>query len=924
MKKHWLLLSLALLGTFALNARPVDVESAKSVGQKFACAQLQKQSKSADLQLVYTGLSDRDEACFYVFNINEEGFVIVSADDRFRPIVGYSDEGPFATENRSPELDFYLGQIIAARTSPDVVLFDDTEAEWRSVMATGRLLSRNRGRGVDYICTTKWNQDSPYNLYAPEASGGPGGRCYAGCVATAMSQVMKRWDHPTQGTSSHSYYCYGYGQQSANFGATTYDWDNMPDRLGGASQEEIEAVALLMYHCAVAVDMGFSPSGSGANSWDVPSAIRRYFSYSNQSSLKNRNDYSLLNWQNLLKEQFDLGWPVYYSGFSETAGHAFVCDGYDDNDLFHFNWGWGGSSDGWFVIDEIDYAGWAQAIINYVPTDVYLYMPMQPENLTVNSLGDNDFSATISWTNPTQNIHLDALDGIDRIVVTRNGEIVFTEDNVMPGAEMSFTDHFMPTTVYYAVYAVVNGIDGLKAVEEDVTLGPNCAWSIETNSGDGQGWNDISISLKNSCGVEIGQFTNTGERQTFGLAMPVGHVGLYWDNVISGVEQMSFNLKDAEGNVVVAFEGASADLHKGLFYIVNNTCGHPINSNVPENLTAQRDGDDVVLQWDAVNAEINQYGIYRDGLLYALTTANVFTDASAGDAFHTYHVTTFTDDGESGPSNVCNVMVEGECIAPSGLRFEMANKKVKLTWDAPEGDTPTGYYVYRRTPGEEFKRIKAVTNTTYSDNVGSLPANFFEYAVAAYYQADDCTSAYATSQDDPEKYYVFVNRTIIPLYLEGEISGNDVVLHWGAALLAETYNVYRDGELIAQGVTEASYTDAGVSMDLAHTYTVTGLNAIMESNPSNEVVVNYGATVLENNENQHIVLYPNPTTGKLYLEADGLNQVVVVNLMGQEVMRQTTSVNQFVLDLSALPEGTYFIKAVTENGIVAKKVVKIQ
>ena len=111
----------------------------------------------------------------------------------------------------------------------------------------------------------------------------------------------------------------------------------MPDHVGGNStQEEIEAVALLMYHCGVSVDMNFSPSGSGANSWDVPYAIRHYFSYSNQCSLKGRDEYSLIAWQNMLKEQFELGWPVYYSGFSDSGGHAFVCDGYNDNDLFHY------------------------------------------------------------------------------------------------------------------------------------------------------------------------------------------------------------------------------------------------------------------------------------------------------------------------------------------------------------------------------------------------------------------------------------------------------------------------------------------------------------------------------------------------------------------------------------------------------------
>ena len=189
---------------------------------------------------------------------------------------------------------------------------------------------------------------------------------------------------------------------SANFGAATYQWDHMPYTLhGGSPQEDIEAIALLMYHCAIAVDMGFSPTGSGAYSSDVPYAIRHYFGYSNHAEYIERNSYSLSAWKNLLKEQFSYGWPVYYSGYSQTGGHAFVCDGYDDNDLFHYNWGWGGSNDGFFVIDEINYANWAGAVVNFVPDHVYNYMAEEPADLVVESLGDADFSATISWTNPS-------------------------------------------------------------------------------------------------------------------------------------------------------------------------------------------------------------------------------------------------------------------------------------------------------------------------------------------------------------------------------------------------------------------------------------------------------------------------------------------------------------------------------------------
>ncbi len=164
MKKHLLILFALLLGLNYLNANPVDWEKAKTIGQQFACAKFNNNLLEAnDLQLVYTGTSQRGETCFYVFNVGETGFVIVSADDRFRPIVGYSDEGTFATENMSPELAFYLDKIIEARTSRNAVLFDNTAEEWQSVATTGKLISRNGGRAVDYICTTKWNQDSPYN-----------------------------------------------------------------------------------------------------------------------------------------------------------------------------------------------------------------------------------------------------------------------------------------------------------------------------------------------------------------------------------------------------------------------------------------------------------------------------------------------------------------------------------------------------------------------------------------------------------------------------------------------------------------------------------------------------------------------------------------------------------------------------------------
>ena len=924
MNKHFLLLIALFLGITSLNANPVDREKARIIGQKFACTAINSDLKASDLQLVYIGTSNRGEACFYAFNVGEEGFVIVSADDRFRPIVGYSNEGPFETENMSPELAFYLEKIIEARTSRNAVLFDNTAEEWASVANTGKLISRNGGRGVDFICTTKWNQDSPYNLYAPDAPGGPGDRCYAGCVATAMSQVMKRWNHPLQGTGSHSYYCHGHGTLSANFGNTTYDWDNMPDRLGGASQEEIEAVALLMYHCAVAVDMDFSPSGSGANSWDVPYAIRHYFSYSNQCSLKSRDEYSIFAWQDMLKEQFDLGWPVYYSGFSNSGGHAFVCDGYDDDDLFHFNWGWGGSSDGWFVIDEIDYAGWAQAIFNYVPTDVYSYMPLQPENMSVEPSNDFDYAATISWINPTQNIHLENLTAIDQIVLTRNGEVIYTEDNVTPGATMSFTDHYMPTIVDYCVYAVVHNAQGKPSYQKNVLLGPTCNWSVEMTSSDPQGWHEGKLTFVNGAGDEVACVTLESSSATQTITLPLGHIDILWNKPVQPIN-VSFKVKNSNGERKVSFQGLSSDVDNGLFYIANNTCSNKDEeSNGPVGLTATPSGDDITLNWTMEgNQNIIHYYVFRDNILIAVSESTQFTDPQAANDFHTYFVTACSNDGETLHSNVANVMPESPCGIPTNLRYEMVTPtKVKVMWDAPEAEGVTGYILYRRIKGQEFKRIKALTNTYHTDNINAQEDNLFEYAVAAYYRDSDCTSGYATTQDNPEMHFIEINKTIIPRHLDFFIHQGHVVLQWDEATMAEKYYIYRDGQHI--GWSESTdFVDFSAVQGQAYTYTVTGKTASVESNPTNSVYVDWTTGIDENGSEKNVRLYPNPTESQVTIEGQGLRQVRVFNVTGQEIEHRDLSGSQAVIDLSNAPKGCYFIEVTSESGCMTSKIMKL-
>ncbi|MBO6027428.1 MAG: C10 family peptidase [Bacteroidales bacterium] len=895
----------------------MDESTARTISERFARNTLALSAKAEETVLAMTTES------FFVYNFGTSGFVIVSSDDRFRPIVGYSNEGPFAVEDPSPEAMFYLEKINEARTSRNAILFDNTAEEWQSVLTTGKLPSRNGGRGADFICTTLWNQNSPYNLYSPQADGGPGGRCYAGCVATAMSQVMKRWNHPAQGTGSHSYWS-GYGQLSANFGNTTYDWNNMPDRLGGASQEEIEAVALLMYHCAVAVDMDFSPTGSGASSWDVPSAIKQHFSYSNQASIKSRDNYSLVSWQNMLKESFDLGWPVYYSGYNQSGGHAFVCDGYDDDDLFHFNWGWGGNSDGWFVIDEIDYASWAQAIFNFVPSDVYTYMPLQPENFSATPSGDFDYAATLQWTNPTKNIHNNNLTSIDQIVVTRNGEIIYTQDNVTPGTTMTYTDYYMPAIVNYGVYAVVHNAQSHLTLAEDVLLGPTCTWTVEMNSSDSQGWKDGSLSFINATGDQVAEISLKSTSSTHSVELPLGHIEIIWNKPLESISNIKFNIKNSAGVTKVEFDGDPSELGKGLFYIANNTCnGQDDEINGPSGLSVQNANNHSSLTWEAPDGlEVINYHIYRDNVLLAVTSDRNFTDNREMDAFHHYYVTAFTDHGETVASNTVDIEPESTHDTPINLRYEMTSPtKVMVMWDAPEGVTPSAYFVFRRVKGQEFKRIKIVSNTYYTNSLTAQPNNHYEYAVTAYYQADDSQSGFATVQGNPEKHFIQVNKTIIPQHLDYTIQNGHVVLQWDEATLAESYNVYRDGQLIGNSnSTEFIDNDAVVPND--YHYTVTGKTAFLESNPSNMIHLDWTTGTSDHIVNQNVAIYPNPTVSKVTIEGTGISQIRIFNMVGQLIYDQVVSQDRTVIDLSEQPSGCYFVEVVSDQGIATNKLLK--
>ena len=346
-----LFLSIAIIGLhFFSAAHPVDVQTAQSIASKFM--------GTNDVQLSATYTTDKNIAAFYVFN-TPDGFVIVSADDCETPIIGYSREGRFNPNNVPVQMESYL-QNFVARIQYGIenhIEADETTArQWEMVKTIGRLNERKDSKTVEPLLTEMWEQGCLYNSLCPEMGKVPCGHAEVGCVAVAMGQIMHYWRYPETGWGSHSYSNTGV-TLSADFGNTTYDWNHMPDSLTDNSTDaEIEAVATLLFHCGVSVDMNYTTNGSGADSGDVPYALMRYFNYSRQLHSEKRSNYSNEDWLSMLETCLDMRQPVYYAGKGDQGSHAFVCDGYDDNDLLHFNWGWG-RANGYFALGNLNPIG---------------------------------------------------------------------------------------------------------------------------------------------------------------------------------------------------------------------------------------------------------------------------------------------------------------------------------------------------------------------------------------------------------------------------------------------------------------------------------------------------------------------------------------------------------------------------------------
>ena len=647
-----------------LIASPVDVNRAQRLGQKYMQSNYAKQVGT--LSLAYTEMTESGQPAVYVFNA-ENGFVIVSADDAALPILGSSDEHNFDADNLPDGLAYMLrhyARQIQYAIENNLEADAETAEQWAKVEMEGVLKGGRSVSAVPPLFDLRWNQDCYYNQLCPTSSNwmAPCGHMYAGCVATAMSMVMKYWNWPDHGAGSHSYTPSGCPQQNADFENTYYDWPNMPVSLTNSSTAaQKDAVARLMWHCGVSVNMAYAYNGSGASSYNVPDALKQYFRYTNTVNIKYRADFTKTQWEDMLIRSFDRGIPCYYSGAEGQEGHAFVCIGYNNNRQFYFNWGWSNQYNSYYAIDALNTGNGTfndnqAAIFDFIPDYVYNAMIPATTDLAITAVNANSKTGIVSWTNPTVNQAGQTIENIEKVVLMRDGVEIFSQSNVTPGETMTYQDQVANFDRYdYTVFYESNNIRGPYA-ETYYVYGPTCTWKVIGQTTNFQGWNGGKIQLINSYGSVCGEVTMTNSTPTnTAVRVPVGDVTFQWVAPASTVSSITINIKNSNNTSVYTYTGNSNNIPTTLFTGTNDCdgCQPPTDFNGEYQWSGDAFG--TLLTW-SYDVDPQSFKVYRseDGQNYSLiatvdkTLREYFDEAGAGEYY--YKVTAFRTYCESTPA----------------------------------------------------------------------------------------------------------------------------------------------------------------------------------------------------------------------------------------------------------------------------------
>ena len=490
MKPKSCILGITALFLLSFNsfAQIVEPDYARKIVLK-TFSELQKGSGAAIITGDSVIYDDSNQPLLYIFNESKGGFVIIAADRRSYPLLGWSDSGSLSPQNPglppalTAMIDDWKAQIIYCRTN-DLIPGEKVTNMWNS-LEKDDFEGFNGTKDIAPLLMTKWSQGCGYNALCPVDASGPCGRALTGCVATAMAQVIRYNMHPVKGTGSKCYTTYRYGELCAVFSDGTYDYAAMSNTSGNA------AVAKLMSHCGISVSMNYGPSASSASSGSVASAMRTYFDYTNGMILS-KSFYAEENWEALLRSEMEKGRVVYYSGFG-SVGHAFVLDGWKETNYFHVDWGWGGSYNGYFYLNSLNPGGMTfnsgqQAIVGMIPVSQFTGLSFSSAIvLDCQTPFRGDLSAGVDYVNYYKNIY----------PATVGKELVYKFTTTIPGRiKIKISDQTEPVYTFLLNYA---DKDSLLAYGSNGVVVDNTAPGTFYVVVESQGYSEPSFTIEAVC-----------------------------------------------------------------------------------------------------------------------------------------------------------------------------------------------------------------------------------------------------------------------------------------------------------------------------------------------------------------------------------------------------------------------------------------
>jgi hypothetical protein len=712
---------------------------------------------------------------FYYFVMSDGSYAVVSATDKLPPVLAYSTQPneKLNLNQLNPLLSDMVKQIEYVQENDTIERHD----LWNSLLKNH--YSNSMNRNIEPLVFSVWGTGNPWNGDLPFDPQGDGNRVDVGSMAVSLGMVMKYWNHPANGTGQYSYVHPDYGQQYANFENTVYNWNRMPNTFPH------EATLVLLEHCAISIETDYGPVNSYASLENSYDALLNYFKYAESASYIEKSNFSDTQWQNILRNELENERPVLYRGKSGEHEIGFICDGYQGDDFFHFNWGREGENNGYYLLSAL-------------------------------TPGNDNFTneqAAIIGIEPT----------LGPITINENFENEFHDFNWYFGGAQAWS--VVPEEHYYGTHSAKSGAinhnqQSILQIDINVSQDGEISFFRKVSCED-DGNNNYDYLAFYIDNIEIDRWG--GEREWSYQNYPV----------TSGMHNFKWSYKK-DGSIVNGQDCAwidAIDFPEGSIAV-----------NPPQNLTAVLVGmNNIQLNWNSPvpNPDFTQLGyrIFRNGVSISTinnTQTTTYYDQMLANGLYQYFVKAIYAEGISDPSNLVGIEIEVP-YPPSNLYTIVNNSDVTLQWDRPPSNAYTrglsGYLVIR--DNMEIATIPNAQTLIYQDV--ELPNGTYYYVVRAIYSDElsepSNTAVAAVGVPNP------------PLQLQAVLTeGNNVILSWLppqiSPLTVTGYQILRNAIFLAEiPETELTYQDSNLANG-AYYYTVKAVYDNELSGNSNVAMIN--------------------------------------------------------------------------------------